>query len=307
MGHAEPVPACDLASSKESYYMPMHTVTKGSSTTTKMRVVFDAWAKGTSGTSLNDHLLVGPTVHPSLIDVLLRFRRHRIALTTDVSRMYRAVLLPANQRDLHCFVWRRESTDPLVDCQMTRLTFGVPASSFAANMAMKQNAQDDVHTYPQDVQSLLESFYVDDELTRADSIQKAVHLQKKLHRLFSGAGFTFRKWKTNESDVLAHVTQELKDQQPSQVIEGEETFTKVLDLGWNANLDAFHATVANCALLMRGTTKRCLLSNIGRVYHVLGWCSPSVVKLKILMQRLWEEKLGWDEDVTPHILEVWKK
>ena len=25
------------------------------------------------------------------------------------------------------------------------------------------------------------------------------------------------------------------------------------------------------------------------------------------MQRLWEEKLGWDEDVPPHILEVCEK
>ena len=111
----------------------------------------------------------------------------------------------------------------------------------------------------------------------------------------------------NEPDVLAHVAQELKDQQSSQAIEGEETFAKVLGLGWNANLDAFHPTVANCTLLMKGTTKRSLLSNIARVYDVLGWCSPSVIKLKILMQRLWEEKLGWDEDVPPHILEVWEK
>ena len=121
MGHAEPVPACDLASGNESYYMPMHVVTKDSSSTSRTRVVFDASAKSMSGTSLNDHLLVGPTVHPSLIDVLLWFRRHRIALTTEVSRMYRAVLLPADQRDVHHFVWRRESTEPLVDYRMNQI------------------------------------------------------------------------------------------------------------------------------------------------------------------------------------------
>ena len=115
MGHAQPVPACDLMAKKESYYMPMHIVMKEFRTTTKMRVIFEALAKSTSGTSLNYHLLVGPTVQPSLIDVLLRFRHHQIALTADVSRMYHAILLPTNQRDLHRFVWRRESTKPLVD------------------------------------------------------------------------------------------------------------------------------------------------------------------------------------------------
>ena len=84
MGHAEPVPACDLEMSKESYYMLMH-------------VVFDTSAKSTMGTPLNDHLLVGPTVHLSLVDVLLRFWRYRIKLTLDVSHMYHAELLPTDQ------------------------------------------------------------------------------------------------------------------------------------------------------------------------------------------------------------------
>lgn len=47
--------------------------------------------------------LVGPTVHYSLIDVLLRFHHHRVALTTDVSRMYRGVELVPSDRDLHRF------------------------------------------------------------------------------------------------------------------------------------------------------------------------------------------------------------
>ena len=57
---------------------------KESSTTSKVRAVF-ASAKSTSGKSLNDTLYVGPTVHTPLLDVLLRFRAHKIALTTDIS------------------------------------------------------------------------------------------------------------------------------------------------------------------------------------------------------------------------------
>ena len=96
--HAEPVPAKELGKpSNQIYYFPMHVVRKESSTTSKVRVVFDASAKTASGASLNDQLLVGPTVHSPLIDVLLRFRRHKVALATDVSRMYRAILLPNEQ------------------------------------------------------------------------------------------------------------------------------------------------------------------------------------------------------------------
>ena len=97
----------------------MHAVKKKSSTTTKIRVVFDASAKSSTGVSLNDILLVGPTIHPPLLDVLLRFRLHRVALVADVSRMYRAIELTKSDRDLHRFVWRKNPKDPLLDYRMT--------------------------------------------------------------------------------------------------------------------------------------------------------------------------------------------
>ena len=72
----------------------MHAVRKELSTTTKLRVVFDASAKSTSGSSLNDQFLLEPTVHPPLVDILVRFRRYKVVMTADVSKMYREVIIP---------------------------------------------------------------------------------------------------------------------------------------------------------------------------------------------------------------------
>ena len=86
MGHAEEVPESSVNHPlQHTFNLPMHAVLKDSSTTTKLRAVFDASAKSSTGVDL---LLVGPTVHPSLVDVLIRFCTHHIALTTDVSLMY---------------------------------------------------------------------------------------------------------------------------------------------------------------------------------------------------------------------------
>ena len=63
--------------------------------------------------------------------------------------MYRAIELVPSDRDLHRFVWRRTPEEPLQDYRMTRVTFGVSASSFATNMSLKQNALDFAVDYPQ--------------------------------------------------------------------------------------------------------------------------------------------------------------
>ena len=107
LGHAEVVPVPHLEKPPEfTFYLPMHTVYKANSTTAKIRAVLDASAKSSTGVSLNNTLLVGPTIHPPLIDVVLRFRLYPVALTADVSKMYQAIELTEDDKDLHRFVWR---------------------------------------------------------------------------------------------------------------------------------------------------------------------------------------------------------
>ena len=129
--HAEPVPAAE-PTPQPHFYLPMHAVFKDSSTTTKLRVVFDGSAITTSATSLNQALLVGPTIQPTLSNILLKFRSYPIALTADISKMYREVKLAPEDKDLHRFLWRASPNLPLQDYRMTRVTFGVSASPYLA-------------------------------------------------------------------------------------------------------------------------------------------------------------------------------
>lgn len=305
MDHAEPVPAVDLEKPPQSvFYLPMHAVRKQSSTTTKVRAVFDASAKTSTGISLNDTLLVGPTVHSSLVDVLLRFRLHRVALIADVSKMYRAIALTPSDRDLHRFVWRDSPDVPLKDCRMTRVTFGVSASSFIANMSVRQNALDHALAYPLAAKAVEESFYVDDGLMGADSIEEAIELHVQLQTLFDKGGFLLRKWNSSEYAVLQHIAHELRDQQSIRTISEPDEYTKTLGVEWNANLDHFRLTVAELSPQDKWT-KRALSSDIAKTFDVLGWFAPVVIKAKILLQRLWEEGLGWDDAVPPALEQAW--
>ena len=52
-------------------------------------------------------------------------------------------------------------------------------------------------------------------------------------------------------------------------------------------------------------TKRSVVSDIAKVFDTLGLFSPATVKMKILLQRLWEVRLDWDDPVPEDLLGVW--
>lgn len=83
LGRCKKVRESDDPPAKQVYYLPHHAVLKPSSTTTKLRVVFDATAKSSTN-SLNDVLKVGSTVQNDLFSIVLHFRKQ---VCTDKSKL----------------------------------------------------------------------------------------------------------------------------------------------------------------------------------------------------------------------------
>ncbi len=104
MDHCEVVPMDEIH--KDSFYLPVQGIIKLSSTTTKVRPVFDGSAKSTSGHSINEIYLTGPNLYPLTSDILLKFRTKMIGLTADISKMYREVRLDKRDMDNHRFIVR---------------------------------------------------------------------------------------------------------------------------------------------------------------------------------------------------------
>jgi len=71
-----------------AFYMPHQPVVWMDKESSKVRPGFDASATNSDGISLNSELLQTPVLHPPLTGILLRFRRWKIALTGDVSKMF---------------------------------------------------------------------------------------------------------------------------------------------------------------------------------------------------------------------------
>lgn len=103
--HAELAP--ELPMSVERWYLPMFAVYHPKKPDS-VRVVFDSSAKF-QDVSLNSVLFQGPDLCNSLLGVLLRFRREKIAVTMDVEQMFHNFKVPEDQRRYLRFLWHMDS------------------------------------------------------------------------------------------------------------------------------------------------------------------------------------------------------
>ncbi|XP_076660974.1 uncharacterized protein LOC143364585 [Halictus rubicundus] len=283
----------------EGFYMPHHAVVKEASSTTKVRVVFDASAKTTSGASLNDILLVGPTIQPKLFAHLIRFRTYKYVLTADIEKMYRQVLLHEDDRPYQKILWRRN--EKIETYQLNTLTFGVSSSPFLAIRTVHQLADDERESYARAAKILKSHLYVDDLLSGADTIDEARAIRREVTGALSRGGFSIRQWASNNRDILDDLTDnELR----ANFIVNIDRSLKTLGISWKTNTDEICYTTCTDAVGSKAT-KRSILSEIARIFDPLGLLGPVVLHAKKIMQDVWRSGIAWDESVPQSIHSEW--
>ncbi|XP_062704653.1 uncharacterized protein LOC134286958 [Aedes albopictus] len=292
---------------RKTFYLPHHAVLKESSTTTKVRVVFDGSARTDSGYSLNDALLKGPIIQDELLTLLLRFRKHHIALVGDVEKMYRQIRLHPDDTSLQRIFWRFSTDHPISEYELLTVTYGLTPSSFLSIRALHQLAADEGAELPAASASLVHDFYVDDYIGGASSLAEAIELRQDLTSLMSKGGFVLRKWCSNHPEVLVDVPPDQLGTNLSitfQLNPGEEI--KTLGISWEPSSDKFRFNVDiedNGAETV--WTRRRILSCIAKLFDPLGLISPVVVYAKIIMQQLALLQTSWDDPVPVQLEEKW--
>ncbi|XP_062538161.1 uncharacterized protein LOC134206456 [Armigeres subalbatus] len=185
-----------------SYYLPHHAVIKPDSTTTNLRVVFDASCATDSGVSLNDTLMVGPVVQDDSLLILLHSRLQKYAIVNDIEKMYRMINVVEQDRPLQRIL-RRESVDqPIRTYQLSTVTYGTSLAPYLATQSLKKCVDEGEQAYPAAAQVVKRNFYVDDMLTGAKSVKEGQSLCSDVSSLLSSAGFNLRKWHSNQPAIL---------------------------------------------------------------------------------------------------------
>lgn len=306
LGHCKEIDESNDRSSHGCYYLPHHAVIRPTSSTTKLRVVFDASAKSTpSDKSLNEVLQVGGVVQSDLFTILLRFRKHAIVFTADIAKMYRQVLVAPDHTRFQRIFWRLESSHPLRVLELLTVTYGTAAAPFLATRCLLQLCNDEGHQFPLASRIITDDCYVDDILSGAKDVEEAVVAQNQLQQLLELGGFPIHKWSSNCPELMSRIPEEKREKlvrldHASEVI-------KTLGLTWSPQNDDFMFVTKISSDLSDTYTKRKIFSEIGRLFDPLGLISPVIVVAKILMQKLWTAGLSWDEILEDELLLSWLK
>ncbi|XP_057329854.1 uncharacterized protein LOC130670463 [Microplitis mediator] len=225
--------------SDEGYYLPHHAVVEESSTTTKLRVVFDGSAKTSTGWSLNDALPIGPTRHTDLTSLWIRFRIYEVVFTADTEKMFRQIIIRPEDRKYQRIIWRNKE-GKLTTMVINVLIFGGRTSPFIASRTFAQLAEDEGHRYPLAATIITKETYVDDTATGADTLEEAREKRNQLIALLKLGCFNIRQWASNVPELLEDLPKESIN---SKFQLGESVTLKTLGIYWNANEDTIVYTV----------------------------------------------------------------
>ncbi|XP_055941639.1 uncharacterized protein LOC129971687 [Argiope bruennichi] len=282
------------------YIMPHHGGFRPESSTTKLRVVFNASEATSSGQSLNDNLYSGSVVQDDLFAILLRLRKHSIVFTADIKKMYRQIWIHPDQCDLQCILWKDLEDEKLRVFKLLTVTYGTKCAPYLATRELKQLCCDEQDNYPLTA-AAGKDFYVDDILSGTEDLSSAIELQDQLIHLLKSAGMELHKWSSNNPVLLQKVPtsdREYNFDNPNSAT------LKTLGLQFNPKKDTFSFSVQK---IVSPATKRTMLSDISRLFDPLGLLGPWIIRAKMFLQKLYILRIDWDDEVPIHLNREWEK
>ena len=305
LGHMSEIASSNNQSTELNYYLPHHAVIKAESTTTKVRVVFNASSSSSNGNSLNDVLYTGPALQTDLIILLHKWRFLKYVFNADIQKMYRQILVDPKQRAFQRILFRPDSDSDVKEYQLNTVTFGVNCAPYLAIRTMLKIAEDYKESHPIASKIIVHNMYVDDILAGFHTTDDALAAKTELISVFQLAGFELRKWTSNKKMILSDLSSDHLLHKDFLQFD-DSSVAKTLGIRWNARTDVFYFTVKPFAD-KSSFTKREILSDIAKLFDPTGWLSPCVILAKMIMQQIWLEHTDWDDVVSDKINESWQQ
>ncbi|GBM28328.1 hypothetical protein AVEN_229512-1 [Araneus ventricosus] len=289
------------------YFMPYRSVVRKDKSTTQVRLVLNCSSSKRGDISLNDYLEQGPNLNPSLLDVLLRFRIFKVVFCGDIEKAFLMIGIAEDDRRYLRFLWNtNDKGKEYVVLQMNRVLFGSRCSPFLLRTTIRYHVRNYLERYTDCVDILDNALYADDLCYGTETVQKALSLSAGAVSILKDAGFHLRKLSTNSRELQALWIQ---NGLSNEVGFEQDCKLKVLGLVWNMDEDWVGVDVTPLlnSLKSMGNTTQSVLSTVARVFDPLGFISPFVVRVKKLVQEIWERGVDWDSKLPDDLRLKWEK
>ena len=299
-----------LQTSQIQYYIPWRAVWKGNSVSTPCRVVYDASQATASGYSLNDILAKGRNNLNKLQEILVRWSIHRVAVHTDIRKMYNTIHLKQADWCYQRYIWK-PNLDPLKipdEKIIKTLIYGVRSSGNQAEYGLRKVAELAQDEYPKVKQIVHGDVYVDDCVTGEESIDLAHQRADEIELVLNRGGFHLKGVCFSGEDPPKDLTDD-----------GETIF--VGGLKWFPKMDQLSINIGdlNFAKKCRGKkpaseinviptklTRRHCSSKVAEVFDLTGKVAPITASLKMDLQQLVHRKLDWDDVIPDDLRPIWE-
>ncbi|GBL76653.1 hypothetical protein AVEN_97347-1 [Araneus ventricosus] len=143
---------------------------------------------------------------------------------------------------------------------------------------------------------------MDDIVSGAPDLETARRLQSQLRDALQSCGMTLHKWSSNTTELL---NSSLSTDVEHSFSVDTDLSVKTLGISWKPFQDLFVFKVS--ISIKPSYTKRKVLSLIARLYDPLGFLGPVSTRAKVLLQRLWQQRLDWDDVLPNPIADEWKE
>ncbi|XP_038116997.1 uncharacterized protein LOC119769165 [Culex quinquefasciatus] len=210
--------------------------------------------------------------------------------------MYRQVLVDQRHTPLQHVFWRTDPTKPLRVLELTTVTYGTASAPFLATRALQQLARDEKHRFPLAAKIIEEDFYVDNALFGFDDILQASEAQSQLIQLCKAGGFELHKWSSSCPELLEAIPEADREELVSVGGTGTKEVIKALGLLWNPAADELQFAPLPSKRGGR-PTKSQVLSRVANIFDPAGIAAPVVLVGKLLMERIWEKEIGWNQQI----------
>ncbi|XP_055928673.1 uncharacterized protein LOC129959808 [Argiope bruennichi] len=263
------------------YVMPHREVFRETSSSTKTRIVYDASSKQGNNISLNECLLSGENLNPNLIDVILKFREHKIGFCGDIARAFLQIEIAELDRNYLCFLYYKncDRSQPVPMYHFNRHCFGVTCSPFVLAAAIKTHIKEYRDKYPLAYEMLNKSLYVDDLFCGSSTVQDALKLSSDAVSILKDAKMNMRKFDTNSKE-LKNLWR--NSDSMIEINEQADSHLKVLGLVWNNIDDTLGLDLRSLLSNLNDNecTKRNVLHTAAKLFDPSGFISPFLIRIK---------------------------